>query len=137
MIRPGLFFLALFLSSSAALLAQVNVTQEIVAVDDALREAENQGNVDAAARILAEEFTWIGPTGMTWDRQARIGMIARGERQLGPTNRQEHTVRRFGDTVISTWRTADPSDNVWVTRVYVQRDGRWQLVHQHGSTIMQ
>jgi hypothetical protein len=114
-----------------------DIIAEIAAVDGLLRDAEVRGDTAAAGRLIAQEFTWIAPAGNTMDRQQRMQMIAAGERALGPLVRTDFSVRRYGDSALGVWRapTSGGGPDVWVTRVYAQRDARWQLVHQHGSSI--
>jgi hypothetical protein len=124
-------------AGEAAQAGSGDITREIAAVDSLLRDAEVRGDADSAGRLIAEEFTWIAPAGNTMDRQWRLDLVAAGERAIGPLVRTDLTVRRYGDAAVGTWRAPAQGGGpeVWVTRVYAHRDGRWQLVHQHGSTI--
>ena len=117
------------------------------------RELTQLVNDFNAAIVSRTSLSWSGSWPRTTSIIARTGMsrparstwrIARaGSVDFDSLVADEINVRVYGDTAIVTYRsTAKGKDQDgaideqrrW-TRVFVRKDGRWQLVHSQGTTI--
>jgi len=105
-----------------------------------------QINADAAAldRLYAEDFIGIGPSGTVRAKQQVIADFTSGRLRFQSITTDDVQWRVYGETAVETGRsTMDgqdkgkivPRDNRF-TRVWVKRQGRWQLVANHYSLLV-
>lgn len=112
--------------------------EEVVRVQDALINAYINRDVAALDRILADEYTFINDDagGVANKRQILDSFKSGGDRRITSYKRQDDSVRVYGDTAVMTYRYqsketykgGDNSGDFWVTRIFVRRNGRWQMV---------
>lgn len=97
----------------------------------------------ALRRIYADDFLGIGPTGVVRNKADVIADFAAHTLTYQSIKTAEVRVRVYGITAVETGRSimvgqdggkTVPSENRF-TRVWVMRDGRWQLVANHYSPI--
>ena len=94
-------------------------------------------------RVLAKDYVHFRPHGNVETRAQYLEDRKSGSVDFDSLVADEIKVRVYGDTAIVTYRsTAKGKDQDgaideqrrW-TRVFVRKDGRWQLVHSQGTTI--
>ena len=105
-----------------------------------------QISADAAAldRLYAEDFIGIGPSGAVRTKAQVIADFTSGSLRFQSITTDDVQWRVYGNTAVETGRStmigqdrgkAVPRDNRF-TRVWVQRQGRWQLVANHYSLLV-
>ena len=117
--------------------------QEVVDVDRSLNEAVLHGDVAALDRIFAPDVMFIGGDGRIWNKQQRIEDYRSRNRALTSERMIDFGVRVFQTTAIVAFTdwvegTRDGRSfrtRSYLTRVYMQRGGPWQLVHQQSATL--
>src|SRR5437762_9946309 len=94
-------------------------------------------------KVLGQDFVHYRPRGTVENRAQYLENRKNGRVDFDSLVADDIKVRFYGDTAIVTYRsTAKGKDQDgaideqrrW-TRVFVRRDGRWQLVHSQGTTI--
>jgi len=105
-----------------------------------------QIGADAAAldRLYAEDFIGIGPSGTVRTKAQVIADFKSGSLRFQSITTDDVQWRVYGDTAVETGRSTMngedrsktvPRDNRF-TRVWVKRQGRWQLVTNHYSLLV-
>ena len=119
----------------------------IVTLEQLDRERiQAQVGADAAAldRLYAEDFIGIGPSGTERTKAQVIADFTSGSLRFQSITTDEVRWRVYGDTAVETGRStmigqdrgkAVPRDNRF-TRVWVDRQHRWQLVANHYSLLV-
>ena len=101
-----------------------------------------RGDAETLNRIMAEDFFFAYP--MEGDDKARfVGDITSGDVRVEYLNRENVTVRIWGNTAVLTakdsakwfYQGRDFSGHYKIVHVYSQRDGRWQLVSVQACPI--
>jgi uncharacterized protein (TIGR03067 family) len=94
-------------------------------------------------RVLHEDYTHIRPRGTVENRAEYVENRKAGRVAYEMLDWDDIKIRVYGDTAIVTGRSTakgkDPQGTIdqqqrW-TRVFVRRDGRWQLVHFEGTPV--
>lgn len=108
-----------------------------------LNAALVKADVAFLERVLHEDYTHHRPHGTVEDRAQYLENRKARRVNFESLVADEINVRVYGDTAVLTYRsTAKGKDQQgaideqrrW-TRVFVRRDGRWQLVHSQGTPI--
>jgi len=119
----------------------------IVALGQLDRERiQAQIDADAATldRLYAEDFIGIGPSGAVRTKAQVIADFTSGSLRFQSITTDEVRWRVYGHTAVETGRStmvgqdrgkAIPRDNRF-TRVWVERQHRWQLVANHYSFLV-
>jgi len=105
-----------------------------------------QIGADAAAldRLYAEDFIGIGPSGTVRTKAQVIADFKSGSLRFQSITTDDVQWRVYRDTAVETGRSTMngedrsktvPRDNRF-TRVWVKRQGRWQLVTNHYSLLV-
>ena len=94
-------------------------------------------------RVLDEDYVHSRPHGNVENRAQYLEDRKNGSVDFDSLVADEIKVRVYGDTAIVTYRSTAKGKDLdgaideqrrW-TRVFVRRNGRWQLVHSQGTTI--
>ncbi len=94
-------------------------------------------------RVLAQDYVHYRPHGDVENRAQYLQDRKDGRVDFESLEADDIKVRFYGDTAIVTYRSrakgkdqygAIDEQRRW-TRVFVRRNGRWQLVHSQGTTI--
>jgi ketosteroid isomerase-like protein len=93
-------------------------------------------NVEAIAAATADEYLQIDFNGTIRDKSTAMQRIKSSAFQLQSNSLDDMVVRIFGDTAVVTARSTpkgtlngrDFGQPLRYSRVYVKRDGRWQVV---------
>ena len=120
------------------------VEAEVEQADQDWMAAAFRRDLDACSRFLADEFTMVTNRGSHIDKAQWLHNM--GQRVGGdePPRFLDVRVRVYGDTALMTSRNvlrATHDGKVWsgelyLTDVWVRRDGRWQLVRRHASNVV-
>jgi ketosteroid isomerase-like protein len=105
-----------------------------------------QIGADAAAldRLYADDFIGIGPSGSVRTKAQVIADFTSGSLRFQSITTDDVLWRAYGNTAVETGIStmigqdggkAVPRDNRF-TRVWVERQGRWQLVANHYSLLV-
>jgi ketosteroid isomerase-like protein len=117
--------------------------QEVRDANSALQEATLRGDVATLDRLFASDVLFIGGDGRLWNKAERLEDFRSRNRVRSSQRLEEPNVRVFGNTAIvgfAGWdegqRDGRPFESrSYLTRVYLKRDGRWQLVHQQSALL--
>ena len=117
----------------------------------ALRQLDQeriQAQIGAEAAVLdrlyAEDFIGIGPSGAVRTKEQVLADFTSGSLKFQSISTDDVQWRLYGDTAVETGRSTMngqdrgktvPRDNRF-TRVWVKRQGRWQLVANHYSLLV-
>jgi ketosteroid isomerase-like protein len=97
----------------------------------------------ALRRIYADDFLGIGPTGVVRNKSEVVADFTSHALTYQSITTRDVLVRVYGNTAVETGRSmmvgqdrgkTVPHDNRF-TRVWVMKDGRWQLVANHYSLL--
>jgi ketosteroid isomerase-like protein len=108
-----------------------------------LNAAIVKADVAFLERVLHPDYIHYRPRGTVENRAQYLENRKTGRVNFESLVADDVKVRFYGDTAIMTYRsTAKGKDQqgaideqrLW-TRVFVRRDGRWQLVHSQGTSI--
>jgi ketosteroid isomerase-like protein len=97
----------------------------------------------ALRRIYADDFLGIGPTGVVRNKSEVVADFTSHALTYQSITTSDVLVRVYGNTAVETGRSTMvgqdrgktvPHDNRF-TRVWVMKDGRWQLVANHYSLL--
>jgi ketosteroid isomerase-like protein len=119
--------------------------KEVLAVDTQRADAYVNGDVATLERILADDVTYVHPTGKVETKAEVIAGFKAQDRKYKSIKRDDVVVRIYGNTAVVTGRNTISAEyqgkNYDVqnrfTRVYVKQAGGWRLVAHHGSNIPQ
>lgn len=149
----GIALLALASLSVQALAQPVTsadgLRAELIRLENERQQAYVAGDRGLLERHFAAEYVHTNLRGQTTDRAAELDFYAPGRFTLSAGAIDEVAVQDHGDVAVLlgvvTWRDAmyrpgpgtsiDLSGRFRVTRVYVRRDGRWQVSASHASRI--
>ncbi|MFL6722168.1 MAG: nuclear transport factor 2 family protein [Sphingomonas sp.] len=123
--------------------ADASRTAEVLRTDDARIRARAAGDTATLGRIYADDYSLITAEGVVRSKQDQIGELRSGKLHFAPLVPRERKVRLFGDTALVVSR--DPAGivrngeqiggDLRMTRVYVRRSGRWQLVSAQATRV--
>ncbi len=117
--------------------------QEIRAAEHLWNEARVKADIAALDRLLADGWT-VTHGGGTMDTKARyLADLKSGDRKFSADVKEDElTVRIYGDTAVAsglsdskvTFKGQVQGGPLRFTRVYVKRDGRWQMIVSHATS---
>ena len=96
-------------------------------------------------RILADDFTFGDPDGMSVTKDQVLGSVESGAYALTSSKVDTLKVRVYGNTAVTTglsteksqFMGSDTSGQYLFTDTWIKRDGRWQCVATHSSKVAQ
>lgn len=117
--------------------------QEVLSTDDARINARTSGDAKTLDRVYADDYTLITAEGTVRKKDEQMSEFRSGQLQFRPVEILERTVRVYNDSaiVLSQERSTiilngqDIGGDFRVTRVYIRREGRWQLVVTHATPV--
>lgn len=116
--------------------------------EQAIRQVTNElavalRNNDTAAldRIYADDYTFVGDTGMMMTKAQRIAAFKSGDLKYESISHEVVSIHLFGDTAVAITRYTTKfapgikfSDGKFLTTLtFVKLKGRWQLVAAHNT----
>ena len=119
--------------------------REVLSTDDARMQARTSGDVDTLARIYAADYTLVTAEGVVRTKEDQISEVRSGQLQFRPVETLERTVRLYDGAAVVLSRERSTiirngqsiGGDFRVTRMYIRRDGRWQLVVTHATRVSQ
>jgi uncharacterized protein (TIGR02246 family) len=120
-----------------------SVEETIRKLDNERIQAQIGADADALSRLYADDFIGIGPSGTVRTKPQVISDFTSGNLKFQSITTDDVQLRVYGDTAVETGRSTMigqdkgktvPRDNRF-TRVWVKRQGRWQLVANHYSLL--
>jgi uncharacterized protein (TIGR02246 family) len=133
--------IALGQKPSASRNQRSSVEQAIRRLDNERIQAQIGADVVALARIYADDFVGIGPSGTVRTKTQVISDFTSGDLKFQSITTDEVQVRVYENTAVETGLStmvgqdkgkAVPRDTRF-TRVWVEQQGRWRLVSNHYS----
>jgi ketosteroid isomerase-like protein len=119
------------------------VAETIRALETARGQALMAGDSTAIARMTADEFVEVSRLGQLRTKADNVHDIGSGMLKLTSFKTDSVSVQVYGDVAIlreitdnaGSFRGFPFSGRIWVTRVFVKRDGRWQAVAMQHTMI--
>lgn len=133
----------LVLSAVSRAFGQQSIEQAVRQMDQERIHAQITADTVALRRIYADDFLGIGPTGVVRNKAQVVADFTSHTVSYQSITTGDVLVRVYGNTAVETGRStmvgqdkgkAVPRDNRF-TRVWVLKDGRWQLVLNHYSPM--
>jgi ketosteroid isomerase-like protein len=126
--------------------ADSRAQREVCAVDAQLVDAFRRNAADAIADIYADDLVLINFRGTRVDKTGVLGALRSSQLRFDSLAVLDAEVRAYGTTAIVTGRhyhvarepgpdTTAHAKQVAVTKVYVMRNGKWQLVSMQITPI--
>jgi ketosteroid isomerase-like protein len=120
-----------------------SATDQVRALEVARGEALMKADTAAIARMTADEFVEISRLGLLRTKADNLRDVASGALKITSFKQDSISVRVYGDVAIlreitdnvGTFREFPFAGRLWVTRVFVKRDGRWQAVSMQHTPI--
>ena len=117
----------------------------VIRTDDARLRARATADVQALSRIYAQDYILITAEGAVRTREDQLSELAKGQLHFAPLVPLERHVRLYGRTALVISR--DPAGivrngqeiggDLRMTRVYLWRDHRWQLIAAQATRVVQ
>jgi ketosteroid isomerase-like protein len=131
--------------AAAAQAQNENVEQTIRRLENDRSQASLRGDFATLERIVADDFSTVGTSGAVRNKAQWIGDRKSGALKVESQTFADVNVRVYGDAAIITGlmtqkgqdKGKDISGQVRFTRVYVKRNGQWQIVAGHNSRLVQ
>ena len=124
-----------------------NVEQEILRLEEELREAEMRLDIAALDKTFADDIMVTAPIGIVVDKAAVTKEIrdATEKATIEKYEKGEVKVRAFGDTAVTSYSMnteghfegTEIKRQLQITNVWMKRQGRWQIVARHTANLEQ
>ncbi len=109
--------------------------EEVLAIDASFNEAIRQNNAQERERIYSDQYMITNVRGRVVTKAQALEEVTSGNVTYDSFHADDIQVRMYGDVAVVTGRTsvhkqvssADYRAEQRYTRVYVKRQGRWQL----------
>ncbi len=116
----------------------------VLATDDSRIRARAEGDVKTLSRIYAEDYSLITAEGEVRSKALQLSELVAGQLRFAPLKPLERQVRLYGQAALVISR--DPAGivrngrqiggDLRMTRLYVWRQGRWQLVSAQATRVV-
>lgn len=146
--RLFIFLATLLTSGVSTVLAQnaksnLSDEQKVLQLDYEYKQAIMVGDAQSLNRILSDEFISMSHDGRSMRKQALLTSAATAKRYEMKRDTSDFTVKILGNTAILTGREVlsfkPGTETVYLgdfyTNVYIKKDNKWQLVHNHSTTL--
>jgi ketosteroid isomerase-like protein len=120
-----------------------SVEQAVMQLEEELRVAITKGDMKAYGRLVSDDYVYTNQDAVVRTKAQMVSAYASGSIKYESAKFDEIKVHAYGDTVVVTGRnTAKGTDNgkdfsgqFRYTRVYVKRQGTWQMVATQGTRV--
>ena len=120
-----------------------NVEQAVQKIHRAWLEAAPRRDIATIARLLPDSFIFTSNLFGVLNKTRFLEVIKSGELTFKSINRYDVTLSSFEnmavargcDTVIARYKNRDISGHYRFTNVYVEQQGRWEVVSAHASYV--
>jgi ketosteroid isomerase-like protein len=124
------------LSCAAFVSAHAGDTEKILALEEERNQAILHNDVAVLDRLTADDYTFITLRGELRTKAEVLRNFKTGAAKYDSRAISDLKVRVYGNSAVVTGRAVqkgmengtDYSGDYWFTRVYVNKDGRWQTV---------
>jgi len=116
----------------------------VLATDDLRIQARARADINTLARIYADDYHLITAEGAVRSKADQLSELKSGQLRFAPLRPLEREVRLYGQSALVISR--DPAGivrngreiggDLRMTRLYVWRRGRWQLVSAQATRIV-
>jgi len=122
--------------------ADASVTEMFRQIENRWAEADKNKDAVALGKLLADDWTYLGPVGLETKAQHLAGLKT-GQDKLESITLMDMKVRLFGNTAVVTGREHEKSSNsgkdtsgdyLW-TDVFVKRQGHWLAVNSQDTPL--
>ena len=121
---------------AASQMSAEKTQREVLTTDDARIKARADADIQTMSRIYADDYTLVTAEGALRTKQDQIGEMRTGQLRFQPVELLDRSVRVYDGTaiVLSHERATiirngqNIGGDFRANRVYIRRDGRWQLV---------
>ena len=113
------------------------IIAELIDLDKQWTAAEQRGDKKAVSRFVADDYLETLQGGRFQNKTQYLAAIKPAASKV---NEDEYVVRVFGKMAIMTHRvtvTGERNFQYRSTHIWMERDGRWQLVGHHSGDITQ
>ena len=119
------------------------VEQTLMHIEQEMLDALIKGDPSPSERYLAATYIFTAPDGEVMDKTRAIADIKSGDLKFESSKVDDMKVNVYGDAAVVTYGSTDKATYKgkdiggryrW-TDVFVNRNGRWQLVAGHGTPI--
>src|SRR5579864_2829621 len=119
--------------------------QAVRQIMDQLAVALDHNDAEALDRLWAPDYIWVNPIGMMLTKAQRVELTRSGKMKVDSYTNDEENIRLYGTTAIDIYRSTvkgqysgkDVLPRRRVTTVLLKRDGRWQVVSQQSTIIVE
>ena len=135
--------LTLLVMNAGAAAAQPAKTElEIRAMEKLWNESRVRADVVSLGKLLADDWTVTHGDGTINTKAEYLADLKSGARKFfGDVKQDDFTVRIYGDTAVAAgvsdskveYKGKPSGGALRFTRVYVKRDGRWQMIVSHAT----
>ena len=117
--------------------------QVVMGIERELLNAILKGDASASERYLADTYVFTGPDGTVENKAQAIADLKSGDLKLQSASLDGPKVQVYGDTAVvtyssndkGTYKGKDISGKTRWTDVFVNQNGRWQVVASHGTML--
>ena len=117
--------------------------QAVMRIERELLNAVLKGDASANERYLADTYVFTGPDGTVENKAQAIADLKSGDLKLQAASLDGAKVQVYGDTAIvtyssndkGTYKGKDISGTTRWTDVFVNHNGRWQVVASQGTML--
>lgn len=117
--------------------------QAVMSIERELLKAVLKGDASASERYLADTYVFTGPDGTVENKSQAIADLKSGDLKLQSASFDDAKVQVYGNTAVvtyssndkGTYKGKDISGKTRWTDVFVNHNGRWQLVATHGTML--
>ena len=135
----------LLLSAPAMARGVAPADADLLSIDRIWNVMRVAGDADGLDTLLADDWMLTHSDGRTQTKAEYLDQLRTGSRTNQGIENRDVALRRYGDTAVVTGTSVQggvTDGKPWegqfrFTRVWVQRDGRWQMVASHSSRIAQ
>jgi hypothetical protein len=108
-------------------------TAQITKIEKDWETAMHNKDGDATGRLLADNWTALGPDGSTEDKAQFVSETKNGN--YAGLNLTDIKVHSFGTTAVATGKAADKDAKYAWTDVFVKQNGQWRAVASQIAVI--
>lgn len=131
------------LAIAGAMPAAAAVEDDVMALTQAACDAFRLRDVGALERLLAPEFTLVGPSADVQTREQALAEVRAGEPRYAVFRNHSMSARVWGDAAVVVGITSLEGTaggkpfkaDVRFTDTLIRRDGRWQMVASQATRI--
>jgi ketosteroid isomerase-like protein len=120
-----------------------SVEQSVMQMEEALRVAVTKGDMKAYGRLVSDDYVFTNQDAVVRTKAQMVSAYDAGTIKYETIKFDEIKVHAYGDTAVVTGRSTqtgkdngkDFAGQYRYTRVYVKRQGRWQIVATQSTRI--